>query len=208
MSKYYQTLAENLEHSLSQYKLSYEIELSELTIYINKNNILSIAQILRDAADFQFDTLIDICGVDYNTYQGKKQHASRFASVYHLQSVALNHRIRIICYLDEDLPIIDSVVSVWHSANWFEREAFDLFGILYNGHPDLRRILTDYGFIGNPLRKDFPVSGNVEMRYDHELKRVIYEPVSIENRVVVPRKMRDDHRYITTTENINKNQVL
>ena len=201
MSKYYQILAENLKNCLTDYDFSSEVAFSELNITINKKNILPVVQILRDHPDLQFDTLIDVCGVDYSAYEGSKKHDSRFASVYHLQSVTLNHRIRVICYLDDELPIIDSVVSIWHSANWFERESFDLLGILYDGHPDLRRILTDYGFIGNPLRKDFPVIGNVEMRYDHELKRVVYEPVSIENRVIVPRTIRHDNRYLSSIEN-------
>ena len=195
MSKYYQILAEKIKTSLSSFKVFDEIELSELNITINSEDILAIANILRDDPELQFDTLIDVCGVDYSTYEGKKTHPSRYASVYHLQSVELNHRLRVICYLDDDMPILDSVVPVWKGANWFERESFDLLGILYNGHPDLRRILTDYGFIGNPLRKDFPVVGNVEMRYDHEKKRVVYEPVSIEDRVIIPRTMTKDHRY-------------
>jgi NADH-quinone oxidoreductase subunit C len=207
MSKYYQTLAETLKSILTEYESSFEIALAELTVYIDKKDILAVAQILRNHPDMQFDTLIDVCGIDYSTYEGNQTHQSRFASVYHLQSVSLNHRIRVISYLDDEMPIIDSVVSVWHSANWFERESFDLFGILYDGHPDLRRILTDYGFIGHPMRKDFPVIGNVEMRYDHELKRVVYEPVSIENRVVIPRTLRHDHRYINDEEStVNKEE--
>ena len=196
MSKYYQSLAEKLKTSLSAYKISDDIELEELNLTINSKDIIAISHILRDDPQFQFDTLIDVCGVDYSTYEGRKTHPSRYASVYHLLSVSLNHRIRVICYLEEEMPLIDSVVPVWKGANWFERESFDLLGILYDGHPDLRRILTDYGFIGNPLRKDFPVVGNVEMRYDHELKRVVYEPVSIENREVIPRTIKHDHRYM------------
>jgi NADH-quinone oxidoreductase subunit C len=207
MSTYYQTLTEKLEKILAAYEFSSEIKLSELTLYINCEDILSVAKVLRDEPDLLFDTLIDICGIDYSDYEGNKKHDSRFASIYHLQSVSLNHRIRIISYLDDEMPIIDSVVSIWHGANWFERESFDLFGILYNGHPDLRRILTDYGFIGHPLRKDFPVVGNVEMRYDNELKRVVYEPVSIENRVLIPRTIRHDHRYLDQNEStVNKEE--
>ncbi len=196
MSKYYQSLTEKLRTSLTAYTFSDEIELAELNLTINSKDIIAISHILRDDPQFQFDTLIDVCGVDYNSYEGQKDHPSRYASVYHLLSVPLNHRIRVICYLDDDMPIIDSVVPVWRGANWFERESFDMFGILYDSHPDLRRILTDYGFIGHPLRKDFPVVGNVEMRYDHELKRVVYEPVSIENREVIPRTIKHDHRYV------------
>jgi len=195
MSEYYQALADKLKEKLANNEFSSQVALGELSIIINKDDILAVSKILHDDEELAFDTLIDVCGVDYIEYQGKVSHPSRFASVYHLQSVELNHRIRVITYLDAEMPIVDSVVSIWQGANWFEREAFDLFGILYNGHPDLRRILTDYGFIGNPLRKDFPMIGNVEMRYDHEKNRVVYEPVSIEHRVNIPRVIREDHRY-------------
>jgi len=195
MSEYYQTLADKLKEKLDTFEFSSQVSLGELSIIVDKDNVLAISSILRDDEELAFDTLIDVCGVDYSDYQGNFSHPTRFASVYHLQSVALNHRIRLSCYLDSDMPIIDSVVGIWQGANWFEREAFDLFGILFNGHPDLRRILTDYGFIGNPLRKDFPMIGNVEMRYDHEKNRVVYEPVSIEERVNIPRVIREDHRY-------------
>jgi len=195
MSEYYQTLADTLKEKLADFKFSSQVSLGELNIIVNKDDLASICSILRDEEELAFDTLIDVCGVDYSEYQGKDNHPSRFSSVYHLLSVQLNHRIRVICYLDSDMPIVDSVVSIWDGANWFEREAFDLYGIIYNGHPDLRRILTDYGFIGNPFRKDFPMVGNVEMRYDHEKARVVYEPVSIEERVNIPRVIRDDHRY-------------
>ncbi len=201
MSEYYLQLQQQIEQSLADYTISSQVALSELSIIINKDDLLAIAEILKEDENLQFDTLVDICGVDYSEYQGVQDHPSRFASVYHLQSIALNHRIRLTAYLDDDLPMIDSVVRLWSAANWYEREAFDLFGILYQGHPDLRRILTDYGFIGHPLRKDFPVIGNVEMRYDHELKRVVYEPVSIENRVIIPRVVRHDHRYEDEREN-------
>jgi NADH-quinone oxidoreductase subunit C len=172
---------------------------------------------LRD--EFGFEQLMDLCGIDYSTYgqadwdtqqatrsgfsrgvspaihQEKPKHYSRFAVVYHLLSIQHNQRLRVRAFIDHDPIRIDSVIPVWSVANWFEREAFDLFGILFDGHPDLRRILTDYGFVGHPFRKDFPVSGNVEMRYDPEKKRVVYEPVSIEPRVLVPRVIRSDNRY-------------
>lgn len=195
MSEYYQALADKLNEKLADFEVTSQVSIGELNVIVNKDDVLEVSTILRDDEELAFDTIIDVCGVDYHEYQGKTSHPSRFSSVYHLQSVSLNHRIRMICYLDSDMPIIDSVVGVWQGANWFEREAFDLFGILYNGHPDLRRILTDYGFIGNPLRKDFPMIGHVEMRYDHEKNRVVYEPVSIEERVNIPRVIRDDHRY-------------
>ena len=195
MSAYYQQLSQQLQQILSDFQIDYQIALAELTLIVDKNDILAVSERLKSEPDAGFDTLVDICGVDYNAYEGDKPHPSRFASVYHLQSVQNNHRLRLVCYLDDELPMIDSVVSVWSSANWYEREAFDLFGILYQGHPDLRRILTDYGFIGHPLRKDFPVIGQIEMRYDPELRRVVYEPVSIQNRVVIPRVHTQDNRY-------------
>ena len=171
-------------------------------------------QQLRDGRKFQFGQCIDVCGVDLSAYgesewstrnQGFSRGAhreavspdpkNRFAAVYHLLSTTLNHRLRVKTLLDSDAPIVDSVVDIWSAANWFEREAFDLFGILFQGHPDLRRLLTDYGFVGHPLRKDFPLEGHVEMRYDPEQKRVIYEPVSIEQRTLVARVIREDSRY-------------
>ena len=180
-----------------------KVAYKELTIEVSKENLVQICQLLRDDQELAFDTVIDICGVDYSTYEGssdesknlKKNLKSRFASVYHLLSVTNNHRIRIKTWLDDDFPMVDSVVGIWSGADWFEREAFDLLGIIYSGHPDLRRILTDYGFIGHPLRKDFPLVGQVEMRYDANKQRVIYEPVTIEERVVIPRIIRDDNRY-------------
>jgi len=195
MSAYYDQLLDSLQSILDQRIIDSRVALGELTLVVDSSDVIETAKILRDHEQLQFDNLIDVCGVDYSAYEGKQQHSSRYASVYHLQSIVLNHRIRLKCYLDEHVPVIDSVTSVWSAANWFEREAFDLLGILYNGHPDLRRILTDYGFIGHPLRKDFPMVGNVEMRYDHEKKRVVYEPVSIENRVITPRTLQQDHRY-------------
>lgn len=196
MSQYYSELAKKVAQQLAGIELiQTSVSFSELTIEVSKENLLEICTLLRDDNELAFDTVIDICGVDYDTYEGKKAHPSRFASVYHLLSVKNNHRIRLRTWLEDDFPIVDSVVSVWTGANWFEREAFDLLGIIYSGHPDLRRILTDYGFIGHPLRKDFPLEGQVEMRYDANKQRVIYEPVTIKERVVIPRVIRDDSRY-------------
>ena len=198
----------------------------EVTVEIAPQDVLDTCTALRDEADFGFDQLIDICGVDYLAY-GKDewvteessatgfsrgvdansagrlpvleeelsletpQTEQRFAAVYHLLSVANNQRLRIKVFaIDDQLPIIPSVIDIWSSANWFEREAFDLYGIMFEGHPDLRRILTDYGFIGHPFRKDFPLTGNVEVKYDPEKRRVVYQPVSIEPRVLVPRVIR------------------
>jgi NADH-quinone oxidoreductase subunit C len=166
---------------------------SEATIVISAQDWLQSAETLRDAPGLKFDTLIDICGLDYFGFGDGHYDGVRYAVVYHLLSVELNQRLRVRVFCgDEALPRIDSVIEVWPSANWYEREAFDLFGIVFQGHPDLRRILTDYGFIGHPLRKDFPLSGNVEMRYDPEQRRVIYQPVTIEPRTNVPRIVREE----------------
>lgn len=199
MSQYYSELSDKVINVLTQEGIAQSVQAvvahGELTIEVSKENIVQTCQILRDNQDLAFDTIVDICGVDYSTYEGSKPCNSRYASVYHLLSVKNNHRIRIRTWLDDDFPMVDSVVSVWDGANWFEREAFDLLGIIYSGHPDLRRILTDYGFIGHPLRKDFPLVGQVEMRYDANKQRVIYEPVTLEERVNIPRIVRDDNRY-------------
>lgn len=196
MSQYYSELAKKVTQKLAAIEsIKTRVIFSELTIEVSKENLVEICTLLRDDNELAFDTVIDICGVDYDSYEGIKAHPSRFASVYHLLSVKNNHRIRLRTWLEDDFPIVDSVVAVWTGANWFEREAFDLLGIIYSGHPDLRRILTDYGFIGHPLRKDFPVEGQVEMRYDANKQRVIYEPVTIKERVVIPRVIRDDSRY-------------
>jgi NADH-quinone oxidoreductase subunit C len=149
---------------------------------------------VRDEPGLGFDTLIDLCGVDYSAYKDGAWEGNRYAVVLHLLSVRKNHRLRVRAFCaDDDFPIIASLVDVWPAVNWFEREAFDLYGIVFDGHPDLRRILTDYGFIGHPFRKDFPISGHVEMRYDPELKRVVYEPVSIPEREVTPRILREEN---------------
>ena len=170
------------------------VALGEVTVTVPAANYLSVMQTLRDAAAYKFEQLIDICGVDYATYRDIGTEGARFAVVAHLLSVSLNQRVRVVVMCPEDdLPKVDSVTVLWNSANWYEREAFDLFGIVFEGHADLRRILTDYGFIGHPFRKDFPLSGHVEMRYDAELARVIYEPVSIEPREITPRIVREDN---------------
>lgn len=194
MSEYYNNLSDRVrEHFGSRITDSY-VDNGELTITVNPDQLIDVCQDLRDDAAFACDTLIDCCGVDYSEH-GNNWSGPRFASVYHLLSVQLNHRIRVKAFVDGEPPVLPSVINIWNAANWFEREAFDLYGIIYEGHPDLRRILTDYGFVGHPFRKDFPLSGNVEMRYDPEKKRVIYQPVSIESRVNQPRVIRDDHRY-------------
>jgi len=192
--------------------LTVKDSLGELTIEVELANLTDILKELRDNDNFLFEQLIDLAGVDYLTYgldewatneasaegfeRGRQKQASsqwtkeRYAVVYHLLSVTLNQRIRIRVFVDENSMLVPSVVELWNGANWFEREAFDLFGLLFEGHPDLRRILTDYGFIGHPFRKDFPVVGELEMRYDEEKEECIYEPVTIEERILVPRVIR------------------
>lgn len=201
-----------------------QFEFGEVSMEIPVAEVHSVCTHLRDGDGFAFEEVVDICAVDYLAYgqvewetisaTGKgfsrgvqrnpdatpanvpEEQPRRFAVVYHLLSVSLNQRLRVKAYLSGKAPVIDSVVDIWSSANWYEREAFDLFGVLFSGHPDLRRILTDYGFIGHPFRKDFPLIGHVEMRYDPDKERVVYEPVSIEPRTLVPKTKRDDHRYI------------
>src|SRR6185503_731569 len=168
--------------------------LGEVTLVVNASDALEVMTALRDHADLRFEQLIDICGVDYSGYSGYS--GPRFAAVYHLLSLTHNRRIRVRVFCPaDDFPLVNSVIGVWPAANWFEREAFDLYGIVFDGHPDLRRLLTDYGFIGHPFRKDFPIIGNVEMRYDPAKGRVVYEPVSIEPRTLVPKVIRNDNRY-------------
>ena len=167
--------------------------LGEVTIVVKAADYLSAMRVLRDHADLRFDELIDLCGVDYSTYGDGIWEGPRFAAVTHLLSIAHNWRLRVRVFApDDEMPVVASVIDIWPAANWFEREAFDFYGILFEGHNDLRRILTDYGFIGHPFRKDFPVSGYVEMRYDPEQKRVIYQPVTIEARENVPRVIREE----------------
>lgn len=195
MSSYYKNFASQITHQLSDLIEECIYKVNEVTLVVSKENLLKVCSLLRDEDDFSFEQLIDVCGVDYLQYRNGDWDKPRFAAVYHLLSIKNNHRIRVKVYLEAEAPIVDSVISIWNSANWFEREAFDLFGILFDGHPDLRRILTDYGFVGHPFRKDFPLIGNVEMRYDPDKKRVVYEPVSIEARITQPNTIRDDHRY-------------
>lgn len=223
-----QTRLENLKSALES-DLSGKASLvksvaGELTVEVELADLIEVLTQLRDKPEFAFDTLIDLCGVDYLSYgesewktasatnsgftRGANRHELhaetnnlRFAVVYHLLSVVKNHRLRVrVRIADGDPPIVPTSINVWASANWFEREAFDLYGILFEGHPDLRRILTDYGFMGHPFRKDFPLTGHVEVRYDPEKGRVAYEPVSIEPRVLVPKVIRHDNRYSLDTK--------
>jgi NADH-quinone oxidoreductase subunit C len=183
-----------LEQQLGPRVATRSERLGEITVEIGAADLLSVAQTLRDAPGLRFSQLIDLCGVDYSGFGDGEWDGPPFAVVYHLLSVELNHRLRLRVFAtDGDLPVVDSVTPVWPGANWYEREAFDLFGIVFDGHPDLRRLLTDYGFVGHPFRKDFPLSGNVEMRYDPDQQRVIYQPVTIEPREIVPRVVREEN---------------
>lgn len=186
-------LKANLERALGVSMVSLNERLGELTLVVKPADYLHVAKVLRDDASLRFDTLIDICGVDYRDHGEGSWDGARFAVVAHLLSVARNWRLRLRVFCsDDDFPVVDSMVEVWPAAGWYEREAFDLYGIVFEGHSDLRRILTDYGFVGHPFRKDFPISGYVEMRYDPEQKRVVYQPVTIEPREIVPRVIRED----------------
>lgn len=212
-----QALKDTLQQTFSDAILDCDMSRDEITLYVAAEQLKSVCRRLRD--EFNFEQLMDLCAVDYAEYGGSawetKQATEfgfsravdgsghdeavtegyRFAVVYHLLSLKHNHRLRLKVRLEAEYPVVDTVTDIWDSANWYEREAFDLFGVLFSGHDDLRRILTDYGFVGHPFRKDFPLIGNVEMRYDPEQKRVVYEPVSIEARTLVPRVIRDDNRY-------------
>ena len=186
-------LRQAMETRLGSKLLSVQNALGELTVGVSAQDYFDVMRDLRDDPSLKFEQLIDLCGVDYSQYKNQPWQGLRFAVVVHLLSVTHNLRVRIKVFApDDDLPAVASVTSLWTAANWFEREAFDLFGIVFDGHEDLRRILTDYGFIGHPLRKDFPVSGHVEMRYDPQTQRVVYEPVSIEPRENTPRVVRED----------------
>ncbi len=215
------TLSDALTEQFADYKLIQHRQ--ELTLVVPRDELLDVCHKLVQNNAFQFEQCIDVCGVDYLTY-GEDEFSSteasstgfcrgvewvvpqdtamenRFAVVYHLLSIENNQRLRLRVYLDTAKPQVDSVTAIWTGANWFEREVFDLFGFLFKGHPDLRRILTDYGFVGHPFRKDFPLSGHVQMRYDEKEGRVIYEPIDIEPRVLVPRIIRKDSRYQKTEE--------
>ena len=205
------TLRTNLTGLFGTKLVSVEEQLGELTIVVKAADMLDVLTRLRDAAELRFEQMIDLCGVDYSAYGSDVSeggayfasdlapaetaaHPRRFAAVYHLLSVTHNARLRVRVFAGEDdFPVLPSVTEIWPCANWYEREAFDLFGFVFTGHPDLRRILTDYGFVGNPFRKDFPLSGHVEMRYDPAQQRVIYQPVSIEPREVTPRIVREEN---------------
>jgi len=188
-----QAIQANVEAALGALLKSSVVRLGELTIVVEAANYLKAAKILRDDPGCRFEQLMDLCGVDYSTYRDEPQSGLRYCVVSHLLSVSLNQRVRLKVFApDDNFPVLASLTGLWNSANWFEREAFDLFGIVFEGHADLRRILTDYGFIGHPFRKDFPVSGHVEMRYDAEQKRVVYQPVTIEPREITPRVIRED----------------
>ena len=188
------TLQAALESSLGAKLKKLVRDRGEITVTVAAADYLDAARTLRDHADLRFEQLLDLCGVDYSSYKDQPWDGLRYCAVSHLLSVSKNWRVRLKSFCpDDDVPVISSLTEVWSSANWFEREAFDLYGIIFEGHLDLRRILTDYGFIGHPFRKDFPVSGDVEMRYDDEQKRVIYQPVTIEPREITPRIIREDN---------------
>ncbi len=189
-----EALLARIEDALGDKLVASRIAVGELTIEVKPEDWVEVAFALRDEPALAFDLMMDLCGVDYSAYKDGAREGARFAVVLHLLSVVKNHRLRVRTFCaDDELPMLASLIEVWPAVNWFEREAFDLFGIVFEGHPDLRRILTDYGFIGHPFRKDFPISGHVEMRYDPELKRVVYQPVSIDPREVTPRIVREDH---------------
>lgn len=188
------TLSTCLQNTLGDALVKIDSRLGELTAEIRANSLPAAMQTLHDHPELRFAQLTDLCGVDYSSYKDGGWNGPRFAVVYHLLSIVHNSRLRVRVFCpDDDLPMLASVTGIWPSANWFEREAFDLFGIVFEDHPDLRRILTDYGFVGHPFRKDFPLSGNVEMRYDPLQQRVIYQPVSIEPREITPRIVREAH---------------
>lgn len=189
-----EALQQNIAKVLGDKAKSVTVALGEVTVEVSAAHYFEVMQALRDAKSCRFEQLMDLCGLDYSAYRDGQWEGQRFAVAVHLQSVSLNQRVRVRVFCaDDDFPVLSSLMPLWSSANWYEREAFDLFGIVFDGHTDLRRILTDYGFIGYPFRKDFPLSGHVEMRYDAERRRVIYEPVSIEPREITPRIIREDN---------------
>jgi NADH-quinone oxidoreductase subunit C len=183
-----------LESVLGERIRHFKRERGEITITVAAADYFAVATALRDHPQLKFEQLIDLCGMDMSAYKDQPWDGARYLTVSHLLSVSLNWRLRLKVYApDDEVPVVASVTPLWNAANWFERESFDMYGIIYEGHDDLRRILTDYGFIGHPMRKDFPVSGHVEMRYDAETRRVIYQPVTIEPREVTPRVIREDN---------------
>ncbi|MBU2718594.1 NADH-quinone oxidoreductase subunit C [Acidithiobacillus ferridurans] len=186
-----ENLRQHLSDELGATLRTARLDRGELTVELSREGFSAACLLLRDDAACAFDLLVDVCGVDYSAYGEGLWEGPRFAVVYHLLSLKHRQRLRVRIFADDDLPIVPSVVEVWAAANWFEREAFDLYGVLFDGHPDLRRILTDYGFVGHPFRKDFPLVGTVEMRYDADQGRVVYEPTRTEERVVVPRIIRE-----------------
>jgi len=200
MTEMLETLATHCREAFGELITDTRIAHGELTVEIKREQLSGVCRLLRDHPRLAFEQLIDLCGVDYLDYRKEAAPDAaraanarpRFAVVYHLMSIRHNHRLRLRVFLDDEMPLVASVTDIWAAADWFEREAFDLFGIVFEGHPDLRRILTDYGFIGHPFRKDFPLIGQVEMRYDEDKQRVIYQPVTIEPRVLVPRVIREE----------------
>ena len=187
-------LAITVADILGDFVKTISVAFGEVTIRVKAADYHAVALLLRDGHGCQFEQLVDLCGIDYSEFKDGQYEGLRYCVTLHLLSISLNHRVRVKTYcLDDDFPVVDSVNDVWNSANWFEREAFDLFGIVFEGHNDLRRILTDYGFIGHPFRKDFPTTGYVEMRYDPEQKRVIYQPITIEPREITPRVIREEN---------------
>ena len=187
-----QQIAETVSSVLGDKAKSVKVAFDEVTVTVASADYLSAASLLRDSPGCRFEQLIDLCGLDYSEYKDGQYDGLRYCVASHLLSVSLNQRVRLKVFCpDDDFPVVDSVNDIWNSANWFGREAFDLYGIVFEGHNDLRRILTDYGFIGHPFRKDFPTTGHVEMRYDPEQKRVIYQPVTIEPREITPRVIRE-----------------
>ena len=189
-----ETIAAVVAQLLGERVRSITVSRGEVTLVVAATDYLAVMQTLRDAPQTRFEQLVDLCGMDYSTYGDGRWEGARFGVVVHLLSVSLNQRLRVRVFCPEDdFPVVASVNEIWNSASWYEREAFDLYGIVFEGHNDLRRILTDYGFIGHPFRKDFPLSGHVEMRYDAERQRVVYEPVTIEPREITPRVIREDN---------------
>ena len=187
-------LGETIAAVLGSKAKSVKIALGEVTVTVAAADYLAAATLLRDAPGCKFEQMMDLCGLDYSEYKNGQYDGLRYCVASHLLSVSLNQRVRLKVFCpDDDFPVVDSINGIWNSANWFEREAFDLYGIIFEGHNDLRRILTDYGFIGHPFRKDFPTTGHVEMRYDAEQKRVIYQPVTIEPREMIPRVIREEN---------------